>query len=230
MAKHLDLEEQEQLDQLKHFWKQYGNLITWALIVVLGAFAAWQGWQRWQQNQAAQASAMYDELDRMVQQADVAKVERAFGDMKERFAGTTYAAQGGLLAAKAFHDAGKTDQAKEALAWVAGKADDPAYQAVAKLRLAGLLAEAKAYDEALAQLQGSFPESFAALAADRKGDIHMLQGKSAEAKAAYQKAFDGLEARADYRRLVEIKLDALGAKAAPSTTAGAPAVAASEAK
>ena len=37
MASHLDLEEQEQLDQLKHFWKQYGNLITWVLVLVLGA-------------------------------------------------------------------------------------------------------------------------------------------------------------------------------------------------
>ena len=41
MATHLDLEEQEQLDALKHFWKQWGNLITWALIVVLGAYTAW---------------------------------------------------------------------------------------------------------------------------------------------------------------------------------------------
>jgi len=228
MAKHLDLEEQEQLDQLKHFWTQYGNLITWGLIIVLGAFAAWQGWQRWQQHQAAQASAMYDELERMVQLADVPKVERAFSDMKERFSGTAFATQGGLLAAKAFHDAGKLDMARDALGWVAREADDPAYQAIARLRLAGLLAETKAYDDALAQLQGSFPESFAALVADRKGDIHMLQGRSTEARAQYQKAFDGLQPPNDYRRLVEIKLDALGAKAGAS--ASAPVAAASEAK
>ena len=41
MATHLDLEEQEQLDALKHFWNQWGNLITWVLIAVLGAYAAW---------------------------------------------------------------------------------------------------------------------------------------------------------------------------------------------
>jgi len=50
MAQHLDLEEQEQLDELKHFWKQYGNLITWALIAVLSAFAAWNGYQYWQRS------------------------------------------------------------------------------------------------------------------------------------------------------------------------------------
>ena len=52
MATHLDLEEQEQLDQLKAFWKQYGNWLTWTLIAVLGAFAAYNGWNWWQRDQA----------------------------------------------------------------------------------------------------------------------------------------------------------------------------------
>ena len=54
MANHLDLEEQEQLDQFKHFWKQYGNAITWVLIAVLGSFAAWNGYQWWNKRQAEQ--------------------------------------------------------------------------------------------------------------------------------------------------------------------------------
>ena len=81
MANQLDLEEQEQLDQLKHFWKQYGNLITWALIVALGAYAAWNGYQYWQRNQASQAAAMFDEVERVSKLGDISKVERAFGDM-----------------------------------------------------------------------------------------------------------------------------------------------------
>ena len=66
MAKHLDLEEQEQLDELKHFWKQYGDLITWVLIAVFGAVAAWNGYQYWQRQQAVQAASMYDEVERAV--------------------------------------------------------------------------------------------------------------------------------------------------------------------
>ena len=67
MAKQLDLEEQEQLAEIKHFWNEYGNLITWALIVVFGSIAAWNGWQYWQRTQAAQAAAMYDEVERAAQ-------------------------------------------------------------------------------------------------------------------------------------------------------------------
>lgn len=210
MANHLDLEEQEQLDQLRHFWKQYGNLITWALIVVLGAFASWNFYQYWQRSQATQAAAMYDEVERVVQSADTAKIDRAFGDMKERFASTSYAQQAGLLVAKRYYSAGQLDAAKSALTWVADKASDPGYQALAKLRLAAILMDTKALDEALKQLSGSFPASFEALVADRQGDILLLQGKRKEAIAAYEKAFKTFEGRTEYRRLVEVKLNSLG--------------------
>ena len=210
MAKHLDLEEQEQLDELKHFWKQYGNLITWALIVVLGAFAAWNGYQYWQRSQAAQASVMYDEIARAVQSGETARIDRSLADMKDRFGRTTYAQQAGLLAAKAYYDKGNADAARAALTWVADKASDPGYQAVAKLRLAGILLEKKSYDEALQQVSGAFPKDFAGLVADRRGDILMAQGKKVEARAEYEKAWKAFDERTEYRRLVEVKLNALG--------------------
>ncbi|WP_411883128.1 YfgM family protein [Polaromonas sp. YR568] len=223
MAKHLDLEQQEQLDELKHFWKQYGDLITWTLIIVLGAFAAWNGYHYWQRSQAAQASVMYDEVERSVQSGDVAKIDRSLADMKERFGGTTYAQQAGLLAARAYYDKGNVDASRAALTWVAEKSSDESYQAIARLRLAGLLLEKKAYDEALQQASGTFPKAFTALAADRRGDIFVAQGKKAEAKVEYEKAYKELDERAEYRRLVEVKLNALGvdpaAKAKPSATA-----------
>ncbi|MDD5335752.1 MAG: tetratricopeptide repeat protein [Rhodoferax sp.] len=210
MANQLDLEEQEQLDQLKHFWKQYGNAITWALIVVLGTFAAWNFYQYWQRSQASQAAAMYDEVERVVKSADAAKIDRVFADIKDRFASTTYAQQAGLLVAKQYYSAGNIEAAKSALSWVADKSSDPGYQAVAKLRLAGVLMESKAFDEALKQLTGSFPPNFEALVADRKGDILLLQGKKKEAIAEYGKAYKSFDERTDYRRLVEVKLNSLG--------------------
>jgi predicted negative regulator of RcsB-dependent stress response len=210
MANHLDLEEQEQLDQFKHFWKQHGNWITWVLILVLGAYGGWNLYQYWQRQQAVQAASLYDEVERAARGTDTAKLERALGDMKERFSSSAYGQQAGLLAAKAFYDQGKPDSAKAALTWVAEKAPDEGYQALARLRLAGLLLEAKAPDEALKQLSASFPAEFLPLAADRKGDVYSVQGKKSEAIAEYTKAYAGLEERSEYRRMVEIKLNALG--------------------
>jgi predicted negative regulator of RcsB-dependent stress response len=219
MANHLDLEEQEQLDQLKHFWKQYGNLITWALTLVLGLFAGWNVYQRWQTNQASQASALFDEVERTVKANDLSKVDRVWADMKDKFPSTVYAEQAGLAVAKAYFEAAKIDEAKAALNWVADKSGDDSYRTIAKLRLAGVLIETKAYDDALKLLEGSFAESFAPLVADRKGDILALQGKKPEARAQYEKAYTGFDETTQYRRLVEVKLNAMGVNPRPEVVA-----------
>jgi len=210
MATHLDLEEQEQLDQLRHFWKSYGNLITWVLIVVFGALAAWNGYHYWQRRQAVQATALYDEVERAAQAGDLARLERSLTDMKDKFGGTLHGQQAALLAARVFQDKDKADSAKAALRWLVEQSSDEGYRALARLRLATLLVQDKAYDEALKSLSAEFPASFAALAADRRGDVLSLQGKEAEAVVEYGKAYRGLDAQADYRRLVEVKLNALG--------------------
>lgn len=210
MANHFDLEEQEQLDQIKHFWNTWGTLISGVLIVVFGAIAAWNGYQYWQNRQASQAAALSDAMDSAVASADPARIEQVFGDLKSRYAGTAQTGQAGLLAAKALFDAGKLDAAKAVLQWLAQNASDDGYKALARLRLAGVLIDEKAYDEAMKQLSGSVPAGFEAAFADRKGDVLALQGKKAEAVAEYQAAYKGFDERVDYRRLVEVKLNALG--------------------
>lgn len=210
MARHLDLEEQEQLDDLKHFWKQYGNLISWFLIAVLGAFAAWNGWQYWQRTQSVQASALYDEVERAAAGGDIGRVEQAWKDVQDKFGRTAYAQQAGLLAAKVFAEKGKPEQARAALEKVADSGADEGLRAVAKLRLAAVLIEAKQYDEALKQLNSGLPEAFEALAADRRGDVYSLQGKKDQAKAEYTKAWQAFPEGAEYRTLVEVKLTSLG--------------------
>jgi len=221
MATHLDLEEQEQLDQLKAFWKQYGNLITWLLVLLLGGYAAWNGWNLYQRDQGQKAGSLYDELDRAAQQGDSDRATRIFADMKARYPGATFTHQAGLLAARVAADKGQYDAATASLAWVADKASDDEYRAIAHLRLAGLLLDTKKYEEALKQVDAvSGGPEFLALAADRRGDILLAQGKSTEAQAAYLKAWTAMDPKLDYRRVVEAKLNLLGVQPAATAASG----------
>lgn len=211
MSSHLNLEDQEQIDELKHFWKNWGDLITWLLIAVLGGYAAWMGWQSYQGKQAAQSAALYDTVERAALSGDIALLDRSVTDIKDKFAGTTYAQQAALLAARVYNDKDRKADAKAQLTWVVDKASDEGYQALARLRLAALLVEEKAYDEARKQLTAKSPEAFAPLMADRLGDLAMLQALPAEAVQHYKNAWKGFEPNAEYRRLVAVKLAALGA-------------------
>jgi len=207
---HYDLEEQEQLAQIKHFWQRHGNLITGALIVVLAALAVWNGWQYWQRRQAVEAAGMLESVEAAAQARDSDRLSQSLTDVQSNYGRTTDAVQASMLAAQVFYEMGQTDAARKALAWVLTEAHDPAYQTIARLRLAAMDIEAKDYEHALVLLSVPMPKTFEALVADRRGDVYAAQGQADLAKAQYRAAWKGMDARHAYRSLVAIKLAALG--------------------
>ncbi len=211
-----NLEQQEQLDNVKHVWKKYGNLVTWTLVAALGAYAAWTGYLYWQNDRAIKAGGLYEELDRAAMQSDADRVTRVFGDLKDKYPGTTFAEQGALLAARIQQDKAKDDDARASLQWLADNGKNEDLAAIARLRLAGLLLDAKQYDPALKQLDAQMPAEFKALAADRRGDIQSAQGKKPEALKSYQEAWKLMSPDVEYRRFIEGKLTALGEPPAPA--------------
>jgi predicted negative regulator of RcsB-dependent stress response len=222
-----DLEEQEQIANFKAFWDRFGNLIMWVLIIALLAFAGYNYWNSRQRNQAAEASALYDSLVNAVQAtapgaapaaADAARVQRVAGDIESKFGGTAYAQMAALAAAKAAFDANDLKTAKAQLQWAIDHGNDE-YKSVARLRLSGVLLDEKAYDGALALLNGDFLPQFAAQVADRKGDILTAQNKLPEARAAYAAALAQMSKTHPGRQLVQLKLDAIGGAAAGAKTA-----------
>jgi len=220
MAQQLDLQEQEQIDALKAFWAKYGNLIMWTLTLVLAIFAAWTWWQKMERDKASVASTMYGELQSAAAAGDAKRAGQILGDMKSKAAKTTYTQLGALLAAKTEADKGDTANAIADLQWVAQNGNDE-NAAVAHLRLAGLLADAKKYDDALKELALVKPASFAALVADRRGDIALAQGQKDAAVKDWKLAYEGLPETAQYRILVQAKLTAQGAAPAASAASGA---------
>ena len=204
-----DHEEQEQLATLKAWWQRNGNLTSWVLIVALAGYSGWAGWQYYQRTQAAQAGQLYDELQNAIAAKDTAKVMRAAGDMQSRFSGTAYAQMSALAAAKVAFDANDLKTAKTQLQWVAEHGTEE-YKVIAKLRLAGVLLDEKAYDEALKVLATASVAQFAGAVADRKGDVLVAQNKLADARTAYLAALAATDKNNPGYQLIQVKLEAIG--------------------
>ncbi len=209
-----DLEEQEQLAAIKAWWKQYGNLVTWIIIVALVAYTAWTFWGNHQRKQAEQASQLYYEMQGAVQSNDNERAQRIASDMQEKFGSTAYASMTNLIAARIAYDFKDADVAQKRLKWIVDNGNGDGYKSIARLRLAGILLDGKKYDEAQAVLATKFPDAFASMAEDRRGDVYYAQDKLDAAKAAYQSALTKAEANDPGKVLIQLKLDDLGGAAA----------------
>jgi predicted negative regulator of RcsB-dependent stress response len=204
-------DEQETIESVKAWWAQWGNAPTWIVLVVLVAGAAWNGWNFWQRRQAAEAAVLYDQVQLAVASGDKAKITRVASDMEDKFSGTAYAQMTALAAAKALYAAGDEPAAKIQLQWVIDHAKDDEFKQVAKLRLASLLLDEKAYDAGLALLAEPQSDAFKGVVADGRGDLLAAQGKRDDARAAYKLALDTLSKNdTSMRQLIQFKLDALG--------------------
>ncbi len=218
MALQLDLEEQEQIDELKHFWSRWGDYVVWALIIVMGAYAAWNGWHYWERREASQSAILFETVERAADSADLALMERSFGDMKDKFGSTTYSNQAAFLVSKVYYEKAQATKAEDALNWVIKNSSEQGYQSLARLRLAALLIDRKAFADARAVLTEKVVPEFEPLFEDRLGDIDSLEKHADASKAHYLKAWKALEVRAPYRKYVEAKLNALGVDPAVDST------------
>lgn len=216
-----DLEEQEQISELKTWWRMYGNLVTAVVVAVAVAAVGWQGWRWYQRNQATEAAAIYGVVQKAAAERDAKLARQAAGELTEKYPGTTYAALGALISARLHVDGGDLKTAKAQLQWVAEQARDAELRDLGRLRLAHVLFDEKALDEALKLLNEEPAAAFAPRFGELKGDLLAAQGKKAEAKAAYlaaiakldaaQKASGGRAGReTNYREQLQIKADSLG--------------------
>lgn len=207
----LDLEEQEQLATLKAWWKDHGGNVMLVVVAVAIALSGWQGWRWYTLQQAGEASALYESLLKAVEAGDVKGVRDAGGTLVENYPGRLQASMAALAQARFYFDRGDLKSAKAQLQWVIERSPSGEFRDLARLRLAMVLLDEKAYDAALAQLEPAPAEPFAAQYAALKGDILVAKQQSAQAAAAYRVALE--KAASDDQAFVEsvrMRLEALG--------------------
>ena len=205
-----DLEEQEQLDEIKAWWKQYRNLVLLVVVAAAVTVSAIQGWRYYHNQQAFEAGELYTQLQGAMGSGDPKKAQDIAAVLIDKYPRTGYARLAALIGAKAAFESGDAPAAKTRLRWVVDNGKDDEMRDIARLRLAAVLLDEKNHDEALTLLAAQHADSLSALYADLKADVLMAQGKHDEARSAYQLALDKSDAKSAYRTLIQVKLDALG--------------------
>ena len=206
----LDLQEQEQLEALKTWWKDNRNQILGALLVIVVATGGWRGWQYYQSQQSTGAATLYQQLIEQLASNDTKRINDAAAAVTNKFGSSIYAARAELLAARVNEQANDPARAKTELRWVIDNAGETTLKDVARLRLAAMLLDEKKYADALALLDAKHPDSFDGLYSDLKGDVLSAQGKTDEARSSYNLAYEKIDPQSMYRSLIQMKLDALG--------------------
>jgi predicted negative regulator of RcsB-dependent stress response len=204
-----DLEEQEQLDEFKAWWKKNGSMVTNLALAVIVAYSAWQGYGYFQNKKAVEASAIYQALV-TTEPTKTAEIKAQSAKLMEDFSGTPYAGRAAVFAAKTNFVANDSKSAKAQLEWANKNAKENAVKAIASLQLAGILFEEKNYDEAQKVLTAITDKGYEGLKASMQGDVLLAQGKQAEAKKAYQAALEGLDAQGKMHQYTQQKLESLG--------------------
>ncbi len=211
MADHLN--DEEQLETLKRWWKENGMPILSALVLVGGGWFGWQYWQDSQQNRAEEAAMLYASMLEQLAAwenagaTDGSQVAASAEALKALHGRSQYARYAGLVLARLLADDGDLDGAAAELNWVMGSARDPGLEHIAALRLARIELARGNDDAALSLVQVEVPAAMVALYAELEGDILLARGDRAAAGAAYRRALDNLApADAAARPLIELKL------------------------
>lgn len=207
----LDLEEQEQLAELKAWWKDHGGRIAAVVLAVAVGFAGWQGWRWYQLDQSVNAAGLYDTVSKAAQANDGKALRDAAGTLVESYPRTAYASMGALVAARYYFDRNDLKNAKAQLQWVIERSSSDDFRDLARLRLASVLLDEKAYDEALKLLDAKHASAYEAQYAALRGDILVAKNQAAEAKAAYKLALEKAgKSEGAFQESVRMRLEALG--------------------
>ena len=181
------IEEEQEINQLKDWWKENGKTIIVAFILGVGGMFGWRYWQAHQAEQIAQASAQYDALIYSAQQDEQAKkanIEQFVQDNSK----TAYAVFALLDEAKKATEKQDFAAAEVNLNQALTQSQDEVLTSIVALRLSAVQFQLGQLDNALTTLNQVKGESFNARKAILTGDIQIAKGDKVAAKNSFDQA------------------------------------------
>lgn len=208
MAAHI--QEQEELENFKYFWKSWGRWLFAALVAAAIGYLGYVLYKNHQIKKDQEAAAVLTQLVEKAQNnADAKAVNADLQNLQQNYAGTIAAAQATFMVAGTEFDKGSYDNAANHLSWVLKNQQNPVVRAMAAQRLAVVRLQQKKYEEALDVLNTGVDPAFEPLLLETKGDVYLAQGKNKEALQVYEQILAQLPKDAANRESVQFKADQL---------------------
>ncbi|AXP37664.1 TPA: YfgM family protein [Haemophilus influenzae] len=181
------IEEEQEINQLKDWWKENGKTIIVAFILGVGGMFGWRYWQTHQAEQIAQASAQYDTLINSVQQDEQAK-KANIEQFVQANSKTAYAVFALLDEAKKATEKQDFSAAEANLNQALTQSQDEVLTSIVALRLSAVQFQLGQLENALSTLNQVKGESFNARKAILTGDIQVAKGDKVAAKNSFEQA------------------------------------------
>lgn len=209
--------DDEQVEVIRKWWEENGTSVVVAILLAVATLLGWRQWQSWSADKAEAASTTYQQMmdafeearavpDSTAQHAQVADSAAA---LVEEHGDTAYADFARMMLARLAVEEGDYEKAATHLREVVQAPATEAIQWTAAMRLARVLIQTGATDEALSVIEGA-PGAFRGQALELRGDILLADGDTAGAREAWEAALEHLDGDA-HRDLVQMKLDDLAA-------------------
>lgn len=181
------IEEEQEINQLKDWWKENSKTIIVAFILGVGGMFGWRYWQAHQAEQIAQASAQYDALIYSAQQDEQAK-KANIEQFVQANSKTAYAVFALLDEAKKATEKQDFAAAEANLNQALTQSQDEVLTSIVALRLSAVQFQLGQLDNALTTLNQVKGESFNARKAILTGDIQIAKRDKVSAKSSFEKA------------------------------------------
>lgn len=203
------LTEQEQVELLKKWLKEYGLVILVSVLLALAILFGWRTWQERQMKISLRASALYDEMIIHQAQNNKTLTLNAARKLFRKYKNTLYGEFAALSLAKEAIRTSDFKKAEEYMEWVIKKGQNASLRQIARLRLARLLIAEKKLPFALKALRNVEDKSFKGMIEEIKGDAYLALKEPEKAREAYGQALKSLPNAEIIRPLLQMKYDNL---------------------
>ena len=202
--------EEEQVEALKRWWEKNGKVVIVAGILFVAGVVGGRVWLDFKDANLGKASAEYDMMMEEMLSGETDSALRRGGVLMEQFSDSAYAAMAALAMAKMEADKGDYSSARLRLSWILENSPIAELEHVARTRLIRVLIAEGKLDEALTHANVANAGAFSAEYDMLRGDIFREQGKTEQARTAYNAALNAEGLSPQTKNFVRLKLDALG--------------------